>query len=80
MAVKKLDELPAEIQVAIIKSKIIMWENTSGDAQLDAEVGAAIDDNPLKADGIARMKKAANAISILQKMLEAVEKGDKKDE
>lgn len=64
-----MSEIAAERKAGLIKNKILLWENTVYDAQLDAEIDEMLGDEQGLAQAKTRMKNALKAIGLLEEKL-----------
>ena len=71
----KITDVPPEVLKQLIANKILVWQNTIADAQLDAQVAQYIGDSRLSAEAAARLKQALQAVQYLGEKLDALSKG-----
>ena len=61
--------VPVEVQRDLIERKIELWRNSVADAQLDAAVGKALDDERMRTQAAKRIKQALRALAFLEERL-----------
>lgn len=62
-------QIPPEIRRELVENKLQMWRNTVADARLDATVAQAIDDAQMQAQAAQRLKRALQAVAVLEQKL-----------
>ena len=67
-----------EAQKSLVQNKLLVWQNTLYDAQLDAQVAKLTEDNAMLEAAQRRIKQAIQAVELmkeLQEKLNATESG-----
>lgn len=65
-------------RLAILNSKLALWQNTYYDAELDAKIGQDIDKPQMEKQATTRMKEALKVIGWIEASITKLEK-EKKD-
>lgn len=63
------NNLPVEVQRTLIQQKLTMWRNTVYDAQLDAKIAKALEDERGEQQARQRIKSALKAVELLEQMM-----------
>jgi hypothetical protein len=70
---RQIKDMQVERKLNILRRKLMQWENTLYDAELDLELATVLEDTALRSNAQERAKKSMRAIDALSSRLEELE-------